>query len=239
MKRVAAAGAAAALVYVAVVAATALFTDRDVRPLFDAIGPTPVYRWVKPPPDFAPGNIKPKPIEVSFSLKPEDPPPAGASEDQQLVFSLPRGTLALTPTDDRAVARIEPVDPDSLGPLPAGTFADGNAYHVTFRYSTTNQLAAMTAPGSVLLTVPVPATEVHYSADGRSWRRVLSRHASANTVGAEMPGPGYFVAVSPDAVGFSEDDGGFEGLVVPVGVTVIVAAVLVGAPVIVRRRRAA
>jgi hypothetical protein len=81
MRRVAAAGVAVALAYAGVVVATSLLSDRTVRPLFDAVGPPPVYRWVKPPPDFAPGNLKPKPTEISVGLGPDALPPAGSSED--------------------------------------------------------------------------------------------------------------------------------------------------------------
>ena len=238
MNRTVAAGATAALVYVAVVAVTGLVSDRDVRPLFDATGPPPPYRWVKPPPDFAAGNVRPKPVEVTISLKPEDPPPAGASEDNQFVFSLPRDAMAPGPAGEvQAVARIEAVDPDTLAALPAGTFADGNAYRITFGYGAADQPATLTRPGSILLTVPVPADSVLYSEDGRVWRGVTSQHASANAVGAEMPGPGYFVATTPDVIGYSDSGGGFGRLLLPIVITVVIAGALVARPVLMRRRR--
>ena len=207
-----------------------------MRPLFDAVGPPPVYRWVKPPPDFAPGNLKPKPTEISVGLGPDALPPAGSSEDSQFVFNLPKGAVAPHEGDTSAVARIEPVDPDKLGPLPAKQFSDGNAYRITFRYTPSGAAATVSAPGSVLLTVPVPAEGIVYSEDGRTWRSVTSQHASANTTGAEMPGPGYYLATSAEAIS-TVGGGGVGRLIVPIGLTVLVAALLVGMPLLLRRRK--
>jgi hypothetical protein len=236
MKRVAALGAAAAVVYIAAVAATSVISERDVRPLFDAGAPPPPYRWVKPPPDFAPGNVKPQSTEVSFGLGPDAVPAAGASEDSQFVFNLNKGAIAPHDPDQNGVARIDPLNPDKLGPLPPKQFADGNAYRIALRYDPSGAPAAVTIPGSVLLTVPVPAEAVIYSTDGKAWQTVKSSHASATTIGAEMPGGGYYLAVTSEALG-TTGGGGAGRLVVPVLITVLVAAALVGAPVLVRRRR--
>ncbi|HZN13068.1 MAG TPA: hypothetical protein VFB78_02275 [Acidimicrobiales bacterium] len=236
MRRLAAAGAAVALAYVGAVLATAHFTNRTVRPLFDAVGPPPVYRWVKPPPDFAAGNIKPKSTEVVFGLAPDALPPAGASEDSQFVFNLPKGSIAPHEGDGQGVARVEPADPDSLGALPAKQFADGNAYKLTLRYETTATPAPVTLPGSVLLTVPVPAEGIVYSEDGKTWRAVKSQHASATAVGGELPGAGYYLAVTPDVISPSGNSGAGR-LLLPIGFTVFVAAGLVITPLLLRRGR--
>ena len=236
MRRVAGLGAAIAVLYIGVVAVTAMLTDRDVRPLFDAGAPAPPYRWVRPPPDFAPGNIRPRPAEVVFGVKPEDLPPAGASEDSQFVFNLPKGAIAPTASDTEVIARIEPVDPRSLGPTPPNAYTDGNAYRITFTYGS-GAPAPVTAPGSVLLTVPVPAISVVYSGDGRTWQVVKSRHASATAVGAELPEAGYYLALTPEVIGSSGGDGGGAGrLVAPILITVLVAGALLAIPALVRRR---
>ncbi len=201
-----------------------------------AVGPPPAYRWVKPPPDFAPGNVRPKPIEIPFGLNPEDLPAAGSSEDSQFVFNLQKGAIPAHATDTRGIARIEPHDPDTLGPLPANQFADGNAYRITFRYDPSGAAAPVATPGSVLLTVPVPAAGVLFSEDGRTWRAIKSQHASATAVGADLPGTGYYLAVTPDAISFV-GGGGVGGLVIPIVITVLVAAILIGTPLVIRRRR--
>jgi hypothetical protein len=237
VKRVAVAGVAVALTYVGVVVATSVFSDRTVRPLFDAVGPPPLYRWVKPPPDFAAGNIKPKPTDVTFGLGLDALPPAGASEDSQFVFNLPKGAIPPREGDTSGVAHIAPVDPDTLGPLPPKQFADGNAYQITFRYEPSREPAPVTMAGSVLLTMPVPADAILYSEDGRTWRAVKSQHASANAIGGEMPGAGYYLAMTPDLVDYGGGGGGLGKLVVPIAVTVVVAGALVATPLIIRRRR--
>ena len=236
MKRVVVAGGLLAMTYVATVVATGVLTDRTVRPLFDATGPAPAYRWVKPPPDFETGNVKPKSTEIGFGLKPEDLPPAGSSEDSQFVFNLTKGGIAIQGADSRGIARIEPHDPDTLGPLPAGQFADGNAYRITFRYDPSGTPAPVTAPGSCLMTIPVPAEGILYSEDGKAWRPVVSQHASATAIGGELPGSGYYLAFSPDALN-TTGGGGTARLVVPILITVAAAAALVATPLLRRRSR--
>jgi len=231
-------GAVVGFAYVAAVVATTAFTSRDVRPLFDAIGPPPAYRWVKPPPDFQTGNVRPTSITIGpMGLTANDPPPGGASDDSQFVFNLPRNAIA-PKGDAQLTVKIDPVDPATLGALPAKTFADGNAYKIAFAYAPGGETAPVTTPGNVLLTVPVPASAVYYSPDGKTWRAVKSQNANATSIGAEMPDAGYFVATSPDVVGTSGGSNGAGRLVLPIIVTVVIAAALVLTPVILRRRRA-
>src|SRR5207248_1125062 len=114
VRRVAVVGGSLALLYVAVVAVTSVLTDHPVRPLFDAGAPPPPYQWVKPPPDFAPGNVLPKRTEFDLSVKP-DSIISGSSRDGQFVFSIPKGGIAETPTTSTVHVRIEPLDPDKVG----------------------------------------------------------------------------------------------------------------------------
>lgn len=236
MSRTLRVGALAAAAYVAVVVATVGLTHRHVRPLFDAVGPAAPYRWVNPPSDFAAGNVKPSPSQLTFGVTATDPPPGGASEDSQFVFSLPRGAIAAK-GDAKVVAAMTPRDPDKLGTLPAKTFADGNAYQIAFTY-TDGSVAPTTATGSVLLTVPVPADALMYSPDGKTWQTVKSKSASATSIGGDMPGAGYYVATSPNVVSTGGGGGGGAGrLILPIVITALVAAALVATPVVLRRRR--
>jgi hypothetical protein len=238
MRRIALTGASVALAYLGIVLATSLFTNHTVRPLFDGGAPPPPYRWVNPPPDFAPGNIGPKPTDLTFEVKPDALPPAGASEDAQFVFNLPKGSVPLADTSTTVRANIVPLDPDKLGPLPTKQFPNGNVYRITFTYEPGGQPAPVTIPGSVLLTVPVPAEAVMYSEDGKAWRPLKSENASATAIGADMPGAGYYLAISPDVVGSTGGGGGGIGRVmVPVVITVVVAGALVAMPVLRRRSR--
>lgn len=229
-------GAAVAVAYVGVVAATVALTHRHVRPLLDAVGPAAPYRWVNPPPDFAAGNVRPAATELTFGIQDTDPPPGGASEDSQFVFSLPRGAIPAKGTA-KVVAAMKPVDPDKLGPLPAKTFADGNAYQVVFTYAPGGDAAPIKATGSVLLTVPVPADAIMFSPDGRTWQTVKSKSASATSIGGDMPGAGYYLATSPNVLIGGGGGGGSGRLVLPIVITAVVAAALVATPVLLRRRR--
>lgn len=237
MKRIAAIGAALATLYVGVVVATAALSDRDVRPLFDAGAPAPPYRWVRPPPDFAPGNVAPESTEIVLGVAPEDLPPAGASEDGQFVFNLPKNAIAPAAGDTEMVARIVPIDPATLGPVPPNNYADGNAYRITLTYRPSGAPVVIGAPGSILLTVPVPAINVVLSEDGRSWRPVKNQHVSATTQGAEFPAAGYYLALTPEVIGSGGGTGGIGRLIAPVLITVLVAGALLSVPVLLRRRR--
>ena len=236
MKRTAVLGGAAVLVYVGVLAVTGLVGNHTVRPLFDAIGPPPAYRWVKPPPDFAAGNQRPKSNDNTFGLGADDLPPAASSEDSQFVFNFEKGAIGAHDTD-RLLAHIDAVDPDTLGPLPPKQFADGNAYRLNLTYQPSGQPAVVAKPGSLLLTVPVPATAVVYSQDGKAWRTLTSRNASATAIGAELPGPGYYLAVSPDVISSASKGGGAGRLLLPIAITVVVAGGLVAVPLVRRRNR--
>ena len=239
MKRVALLGSALALLYLAVVVGTGQLATRPVRPLFDSIGPPPAYRWVKPPPDFAASNVAPKKNESSVTLtKTGSPQAAGASEDSQFVWGLPAGAVPPKAGEQAFVARITPLDPDKLGPPPPKLYADGNAYQLTFNYQPSETaITTFTAPGTLTVTVPVPADTVLYSTDGRAWQQVSTEHISATTVGATLPAPGYFMAATPDLSSLVSKKSSNNSLVAPVIIVAVLAGLLLLIPWLVMRRR--
>jgi hypothetical protein len=238
MKRVALLGSALAFLYLAVVVGTGHLASRPVRPLFDSIGPPPAYRWVKPPPDFAASNVAPKKNESSVTLtKTGSPQSAGASEDSQFVWGLPASAVPAKDGEQQFVARITPLDPDKLGAPPAKLYADGNAYQLTFNYQPSETpITTFASPGTLTVTVPVPADTVLYSPDGKTWQAVSTEHISATTVGATLPAPGYFMASTPDLSSLVPKKSG-SSLVAPVIIVAVLAGVLLLVPWLVMRRR--
>src|SRR5690349_14958914 len=103
-----------------------------LRPLFDSFQPPPPYRWVKPPKELAPTNTPPSKAAKTITLGPNGSPATDiAADDSQVLFSLPDGAIAAHPPDTTVNALIEPLDPATLGPVPAPYSVDGNAYKVT------------------------------------------------------------------------------------------------------------
>src|SRR5687768_3192779 len=167
------AGAALAAIYVAVVAATMVATDRPVRPLFDGLVPPPPYRWVNPPPG-AGFNTKPERDVVSVPLTPAGSELAGPSAvNGQVVLNLPEG--AVPPRSGASAARITvtPLDPNRLGALPEGLTPAGNAYEIRVRYGPSGgTLAVLAVPGNIILATPEPASVLLFSSDGRAWETI-------------------------------------------------------------------
>src|SRR3954451_14052559 len=161
------------VVYVLAVTGT-LPLGRNVRPLFEGIGPPPAYRWVKPPASSASGNVPPAPNDTDIPLTPTGSQQSGAqSEDNQLVLNLAPNAIPAHPPDTSVRIHVEPLDPATLGPVPPDVRPNGNAYRVTFTYQPSGAPATtITAPGNILLTVPLPAAGLLSSADGRAWTNI-------------------------------------------------------------------
>src|SRR5439155_448674 len=103
------------VVYLLAVTGTLPF-GRNVRPLFEGIGPPPAYRWVKPPAAFASGNVPPSPSDTDIPRGPTGSQQSGAqSEDNQLVLNLAANAAPPHPPDTTLVVHIEPLDPATLG----------------------------------------------------------------------------------------------------------------------------
>src|SRR3954451_9776512 len=106
------------VVYVLAVTGT-LPLGRNVRPVFEGIGPPPAYRWVKPPAAFASGNVPPKPNDTDITMGPTGSQQSGAqSEDNQLVLNLAPNAVPPHPPDTSVRIHVDPLDPASLAPIP-------------------------------------------------------------------------------------------------------------------------
>ncbi len=235
------AGVAIAVGYVVVCVATIALTGHHVRPLFDGIGPAAPYQWVKPPPDFAAGNTKPKPASVDVALKPDGSAAAVVNTpDAQALLNLPQGAVAPHGADTKVTVTIVPLDPATLAPPPSPLNADGNAYRITLKYGPSGAVVGPLAkPGNIVLTVPQPARSVLSSPDGRAWQELASQSiGGTGSVGAAFNSGGYFLAGAHGTVtGASSKSSSTGRTLVIAGVVVVLALALPFLVTRLRRRR--
>jgi hypothetical protein len=225
-------GVAVAIAYVAVALVMAQ-GQGHVRPLFDAVGPPPPYEWVKPPPQFASGNVTPKPVSSDITFTNGRSAAAAASTpDGQFLVNFSVGSFTLHPGDVKVVAHITPGDPASLGPLPAGVHADGNAYRIDLTSEPSGApVTSLAVAGDVIVTAPFAAVTLLVSSDGQSWERLAAQPVGGpTTVGAPFTRPGWYLAVSSGTGGAASagrSGGGLGTVAVVVGV-VVLALLLIG-----------
>jgi hypothetical protein len=233
-------GVAIAVGYVVVCIATIALTGHSVRPLFDGIGPPAPYQWVKPPPDFAAGNKKPKPVSMDVALKANGSAASVVSTpDAQALLNLPEGAVAAHGADTKVTVMIVPLDPATLGPPPKPLHADGNAYRIALKYEPSGVAAGPLAkPGNVVLTVPQPAKSVLSSADGRAWQELASQSiGGTGSVGAAFNGGGYFLAGAHGTVTGTSSKSSTGRTLLIAGVVVVLALALPFLVTWLRRRR--
>lgn len=195
-------GLALVAVYVVAAVATAAIGGHRFRPLFDGGFPPAPYRWVKPPPELASGNQAPTPGSGTVPFSGASQPMIVATGDGQANFNLPQGAFAAHPTDTSVSVSVVPLDPATLGPLPAGYAADGNAYRVTMTYEPSKApVEHLAVAGNiVLISATRTADSMATSVDGRTWRLLQAFPAGGTNVAAALDAPGYFVdARSPNA----------------------------------------
>jgi hypothetical protein len=176
--------------------ATGLLSGHPVRPLFDGVGASTPYKWVRPPWYFGATNLKPKASETEIPLENDTSPLIGVnSDDAQIILNLPQGAVPAKPGDTSVRASFTPLDPKKLAKPPGTLRPDGNAYRVQMVYQPSNQPLEQTArPGNVIMVVPDEAEKMLYSGDGKAWED-LPTHTlgDPNTVGSAFTRPGYYL----------------------------------------------
>ena len=188
-------GLAIGAAYVGVVA---LSWSPTVRLLYDGLVPLPPYRWVTPPPERAKDNQPPQPGADTLALGPRGSPAAEvATGDDQALATFPAAALAPRPGESSVKVRLSPLDPLTLGTVPAGRRFDGNAYRIEATYAASAAPAVLTAPVTVVLRYPAHATLLLRAQDA-GWQ---SLHTTRFDGSQQVLGPsndlGVFVAASP------------------------------------------
>jgi hypothetical protein len=194
-----------------------------VLPMFDGYTPTAKYRWVNPPTALAPGNVRPKPNDTDVPLGPSGSEQAGAqSEDGQLTLNLAPNAVPAHAPDTAVRVHVQPLDPATLGPVPAEFRANGNAYRVTMTYQPSGiEATTITSPGNILLTVPLAPAGLLSSPDGRTWTNIGKQAVPTQSiVGGPFNATGWYLGAThlQTAAKSGSGSGG-----------VILVAVLVGA----------
>ncbi|HYH51519.1 MAG TPA: hypothetical protein VEG38_18390 [Acidimicrobiia bacterium] len=233
-----------ALLYGAVVVVTNLTTGHPVRPLFDGVGGSTPYRWVKPPWYVGNTNIEPKASSTDITFENGVSPLIGVtSDDAQIILNLPQGALPARDGDIAVRAAFTPLDPKKLAKLPGGMRPNGNAYRVQMTYQPSGTpFAQTTSSGNVIMVVPDEAEKMLFSVDGKSWTELpTQRLGDPTTVGSAFNKPGYYVVgtLLPEFPNPNKEDGTKK----TVGTVMIVVALalLLGyvLPTLFRRSRAA
>ena len=196
-------GAAVLVVYVATTwFARGLHPTTAPRVLFDGFAPQAPYRWVNPPSELRSGNQKPSRAKGSGKLGPQGSEALSvATSDGQAFVSLSDGSISPHDGDTTGEAALTPLDPTQLGPLPGGTRFEGNAYHADVRYRPSGApVTTFTKPATIALTASGPATELYYSADGKTWTLLPTRALGAQAgLSSATNAPGYLVTAGHGA----------------------------------------
>ena len=142
------------------------------------------YRWVNPPHSRLTDNIPP--AGRVATLPPGSPVQAFWTPDLQLTLTWAKGGVG----DKGVTVDVQPIDPATLGELPDGVSANGNAYRVAL--SPVDRLGG----GTVYLAAPTTPVAVFHSGDGRSWRKLPEANGDEGLASAVLERDGFVVAVS-------------------------------------------
>ena len=93
---------------------------------------------------------------------------------------------------------IAPLDPVTLGPLPAGLRPVSNAYRVMLRYVPSQaEIARLAVKGTVAMTAAEAGDRLLYSSDGAQWQeREFRPFGQDNGLFSELETGGYFLVAS-------------------------------------------
>ena len=193
---------------------------------------------MKPPAAFASGNVPPRPSDTDIPLGPTGSQQSGAqSEDNQLVLNLAPNAASPHPPDTSVRIHVEPLDPATLGPIPPEFRPNGNAYRVTLTYQPSGApVTTITAPGNILLTVPLAAAGLLFSGDGRTWTNIGKQTVPGQPiVGGAFSSPGWYMGATHAQAPSTGGGGGSSGVII-VAALVAGLALALGLYPLVRRR---
>jgi len=181
--------------------------------------------------------LRPDPATTDVELDAAGSKPTGLSaSDGQVVLNLPAGAVAPHPDDTKVALTVTALDPATLGGLPGGLRANGNAYRIQAAYQPSGTAVdSFAQAGNLVLGVPEPFRVLVSSVDGRSWEQLPPSQSGLPTADSRI---GYFLgtvesSVTPPTPRGSAGNGG-----VTVVVLVVVLALAFGlVPVIYLRRR--
>jgi hypothetical protein len=198
------AGVAIALVYLAGSAISGHMSPAARAPLLDGFGSLPPYRYASPPPNLQHSNQPPDHATSTLHLGPGGSTARVLSTpDLQITLVLSNGAFAAAPGETAVRVSMDPLDPRTLGPAPAGLTFVGNVYLVAARYepsgtplsnfSKTTDIG-LEYPGSATAGVAGPAHRLLRSTDGKRWTELPTRDSrGAQQATTTIRTLGYFV----------------------------------------------
>jgi hypothetical protein len=239
---------AMALVYVGLAAFSAWLSPLARRPVLDGLAPVAPYRWVSPPPELADGNQPPAEGSFEIRLSAEGSEPGVfITTDNQVTVVVDRGAFPSREEDRTVRLTVTPLDPATLGPLPDGLTAFGNALELRAGYEPSGRPIRQ-VDRSIRFIAVYPTTQTLHatthellrSDDGQTWTALPSQDAPGiQQVEASVDRPGYLLVageLTPNPV-TTTPAGGTDPVVVVVLVA-SAAAMLIGAAFLVRGRGA-
>ena len=170
-----------------------------VLPLYDGVQPPAPYKWVDPPPEFAAQNQEPLEGTQTVPVKDLELGFGAATGDAQAQLIVAGGAVADAPEGARSlVVDIVPLDPDTLGPPPAGLLFAGNAYEFTGTYEPGGEAMELRRAGTVVERYATRATTL-LRWTGSAWERVEGPQVVRGSlqVFSEVTELGTFVAAGP------------------------------------------
>jgi hypothetical protein len=206
------AGLAVVLLYLAGAAVSGRASILARRPLLDGLAPPTPYRWVTPPQELAAANKAPASTRFTVDLGPNGSQlGAFSTSDGQINLVFSEGAVPARSGQTGVEVAVDPVDPATLGPVPEGLVAAGNAYRIRASYQPSGaRVGALGGQSSVGLVYPLLNTAVanpggHVvlsSADGRAWERLASTDTpGTHQVSAGLPRTGYVLVGVPPSAG--------------------------------------
>jgi len=233
-------GLALGAAYLLVVVATLGVHGVRPRPLYEGFAPAAPYRWVDPPGIFAPTNLKPTSLTASVPMTATGSAPAGIqTSDSQVILGLATGAVAPRAGQRSLRVEVQPLAPSTLGPLPGGLYANGNAYLISVTYEPSGApVLELAKPGSLTIQIPGIGRVLYTSRDGHRWTRVHAHNVLPTNLimSALFSTPGYYLGGTtfPPAPPASSSSSSVK---IAVAVAALAVVLLVTTVVLVRRRR--
>jgi hypothetical protein len=204
-------------------------------PVLDGLQPPAPYQWVNPPPDRRKDNKPPSGATGTIQLTSLGSAGSHTTPDGQAQILFDSNSVPVPPGQTSVSATIAPLDPDKVGPPPAGGYHyDANAYKFNAAYEPSGQpLTTMTV--TVVLSFATTADHI-FRWNGSGWDALPTTPAGQNQLFAPTDHLGIFVAAGT-AVGNAVKQPSPVILVLEVAVPFVVIAVVL-VVVLGRRRRA-
>jgi hypothetical protein len=242
-------GAAVVLAYVASALLSSHLSPLARHPLLDGTGTPQPYRWVSPPPAQASTNQQPASVTQNVNLAQAGGSGYVFTPDGQAAVIMGNRTfkgVSGAQGQTTVVMKIQPLDPATLGALPTGKQASGNAYRVTatFQPSGTGITEFGAAVTITLIYPPVasagvtpPPRTIMWSKDGTGWEPLPTQDSHAGLQAATSTRHiGYFVVATPPLPATSTTTSHVRLLAIAILIALAVF-VLAGVLYIVRTRR--